>query len=68
MTDLYDLGLETKTLYRCRGCAVMTETKIGPCPACGYEKGPTVERGKLDGGSREVELPWYETMQVVVEA
>lgn len=65
--SIYDMGLEKKTLYQCRGCSAISGSKIGPCPACEYSEGPTKERGKLDGGTREVQLPWYKTIEVVVE-
>lgn len=66
--DLRDLGLETKTLYECRGCRTVTSSTVGGCPSCGKAEGREVERGSIEGGTTTVQQPWYETLEVVVRA
>lgn len=64
--DAHALGFDTKTLYECRGCRTVVSNHMGGCPSCGKTEGCKVERGALDGGSTMVKLPWYETIEVVV--
>lgn len=65
MTEAYELGLDTKTLYQCRNCSTVAAVKMGGCPNCEHSEGRTVERGSLTGGSVEKQLPWYKTVEVV---